>query len=401
MATGSERYRKHKVWETLTLKRDALAAARYDDARAEQWRKDIVEWLTEAAKTKAALQPALYLSALNNLSIVLNELPSADAAFKQFVGVNNTGYGQPRIDNLEAALRALPLPPPRDLKDSYVKLLDDEIEARTARLDQLEARVEETETALRERLQQTEQLSKSLDALESKIATSREEIATVSSEAQTKIDTEWAETLDEWKRARDEADAMTDAQALVHVTTLAATAKAGEALAEHAAGSLSATDWTARGKRERRAAQVIRAGAWGAFLVAAAVGWYIVNEAIRDKFDLTVGDGILRASVALVIGAFGALLLRESGRHFREADTAEDVALSLRALAPFYAGSTEDVRIDARKQVGDAVLVRNVLSRFAHRDAAKHAGGVDVAELPHLVEEATNALKNAREATGS
>lgn len=307
MATGSERYRKHKVWETLTLKRDALAAARYDDARAEQRREDIVEWLTEAAKTKAALQPALYLSALDNLSTVLNGLPTGDAAFKQFVGV--TGYDQSQIVNLEAVLRALPLPPPRDLKDSYVKLLDDEIEARTARLDQLEARVAETETALRERLRQTEILSRSLDALESKIDTSREEIAAVSSEAQTKIDTEWAETLDGWKRAREEADAMTNAQALVHVTTLAATAKAGEALAEHAAGSLSATDWTARGKRERRAAQLIRAGAWGAFLVAAAVGWYIVNEAIRDNFDLTVGDGILRASVALVIGAFGALLL--------------------------------------------------------------------------------------------
>jgi hypothetical protein len=61
-----------------------------------------------------------------------------------------------------------------------------------------------------------------------------------------------------------------------------------------------------------------------------------VNEAIRKNFELTVGDGILRAAVVVVIGVFAVLLLRESGRHFREADTTEDVALSLKALAPFF-----------------------------------------------------------------
>jgi hypothetical protein len=64
-----------------------------------------------------------------------------------------------------------------------------------------------------------------------------------------------------------------------------------------------------------------------------AVGSFIVEEAIANV-DILVGGGILRASVALVIGAFGGLLLRESERHFREADTAEDVALSLKALVP-------------------------------------------------------------------
>lgn len=57
-------------------------------------------------------------------------------------------------------------------------------------------------------------------------------------------------------------------------------------------------------------------------------------------------------SVAVVIAAFGGLLIRESGRHFMEADTAEDVALALQALAPFYAGSDDTVRLAARQRVG-------------------------------------------------
>ncbi len=94
-----------------------------------------------------------------------------------------------------------------------------------------------------------------------------------------------------------------------------------------------------------------------------------------------------------MIGTFGALLLRESGRHFREADTAEDVALSLRALAPFYAGAKENLRTAARLEVGDAVLVKNVLSRFAHRDAAKHSGDIGAGDLPSFVRDAATALR--------
>lgn len=64
-----------------------------------------------------------------------------------------------------------------------------------------------------------------------------------------------------------------------------------------------------------------------------------MGEAIAENSDISVGGDNLRSSVALVIGAFGALLLRESGRRFWEADTADDVALSLKVLAPFYANS--------------------------------------------------------------
>lgn len=395
MATGYERYSKHAVWETLQLKRESLNAARFDDAASEQARTDIVEWLDEALKTKAARQPALYLSALDDLSAALNNLPVDTAQFKQFVANRRHG-GQP-FQALEQALRALPLPPPKDLKAAYVDLLDQEVQARTELLDQLQDRVKEIEKSLQGRQDELDVVSNEVDRLRGEIKTQEEAVKQVSESADADMRVAWEEKLEAWQQERRSTDAEHDFKALDSVATLAAVTKAGESLAEHAAGDLSAADWYGRAKRERGAAQWIRAGALVAFIFAGAVGYFIVSEAIANNFDISVGGGILRASVAVVIGAFGALLLRESGRHFREADTAEDVALSLKALAPFYANSDDDVRLSARVQVGDAVLVKNVLSRFSHRDAAKHAGDVDAAQLPDLVKDAAKALGKPEE----
>lgn len=393
MATASERYRRHSVWETVGLKRQALAAARYGDKDAEALRADVVEWLLEAEKTRLTRQPALYLGVLDALQDNLNALGTAEADFYSFM----FSYPQQR-ERFLVAIRALPLPPPKDLKDTYVRLLDNEIEARTTRLDELEARVAETEKSLAERQKTLKQFEDKAEKVAAAVEGERLAVREVTAAAREQIETDWGETLASWWVDRKQFDKEQNSAILSHAASLAATARAGEALAEHAAGSLSAADWSGRAKRERRAAQWMRFGAAAAFIFAGAVGWFIVTEALRNNFDLTVGDGILRASVAAVIGAFGALLLRESGRHFREADTAEDVALSLKALAPFYAGSDEEVRKAARAQVGDAVLVKNMLSRFAHRDAAKHAGEINTADLPKLVDDAAQALGKAGQA---
>ncbi|MHA6695601.1 AAA family ATPase [Homoserinimonas sp. A520] len=397
MVTGYERYSRHAVWESLRLKRESLNAARFDNAESEQWREDIVEWLDEALKTRAARQPALYLSTLDALSAALNELPVDTASFQQFIEYRQRdGHA---FKQLEQALRSLPLPAPRDLKASYVELLDQEVNARNERLGELEQRISESEKSLGLRLAELEKVSTEVRTLHTEIQTEREAIAAVSKSAESEMRDSWNEVLEAWGKNREATDLEHDTQALASIATLAATTKAGEALAEHAAGDLSAADWYGRAKRERIAARWIRFGAWAAFIFAGAVGFYIVNEAIIKNFDISVGGGILRASIAVVIGAFGALLLREAGRHFREADTAEDVALALRALAPFYANSGDGVRLTARVQLGDAVLVKNVLSRFSHRDAAKHAGEIKTDELPGLVKEATSALKLAENAS--
>jgi hypothetical protein len=386
--TASQRYREHAVWDSLELKRASLDQARFSEAALEQARKDVVEWLAEAAKSKTTRQPALYLGVLDAVRTALNSLPTDQNQFNNYYS-NRANVNPQYMGGLEAALRALPLPPPRDLKHSYVELLDKEIEARTTRLDELETRVRETESSLEERLSELTRVSSDIEALRADIQTQREVIAGVSSTAADEMNEDWNETLATWRAERKVADEQREAEATEHVTALAATRNAAEVLAEHAAGDLSAADWTGRATRERRAAKAIRAAAIAAFIFAGIVGAYIVWQAIKKDFDLTVGDGILRASVVTVITAFGALLLRESGRHFREADTAEDVALSLKALAPFYAGSGESVRLHARQGVGDAVLIKNLLSRFAHRDAAKYSGP----ELQALVQDGANALK--------
>jgi len=355
----------------------------------------IVEWLDEALKTRTARRPALYLGALDELSNALNQLPVDTAHFKQFVANRRHG-GQP-YQLLEQALRTLPLPPPKDLKAACVDLLDQEVQARTELLDQLEERVRETEKSLQERQGELDAVSTEVERLRGEIKNQQEAIKQVSGSADADMRAAWEEKLETWREERRITDEEHDAKAVESIGTLAAVTKAGGALAEHAAGDLSAADWYGRAKRERRAAQWIRAGALAAFVFAGTVGYFIVSEAIANNFDISVGGGILRASVAVVIGAFGALLLRESGRYFREADTAEDVALSLKALAPFYASSDDDVRLSARVQVGDAVLVKNVLSRFSPRDAAKHAGDVDAAQLPDLVKDATKALGRSEE----
>lgn len=391
MATGNERYTKHPVWETLQLKKESLNAARFDDKDSEQARKDIVEWLDEALKTRMTRQPALYLTALEPLSAALNQLPVDTATFEQFYAYrNNAGQGYQMLTN---ALKALPLPPPKDLKASYVDLLDKEVEARNELLHELGQRVSDTETALTARLKDLKTVADEVDKLRTAIQTERKAIADVSESADTDMRTEWKALLAKSEQDRKAADEKHNTQALSSIATLAATAKAGEALAEHAAGDLSSADWYSRAKRERRTAQWVRAGAWAAFIFAGAIGFYIVSEAIIENFEISPGGGILRASIAIVIGAFGALLLREAGRHFREADTAEDVALSLKALAPFYANSAEGIRLAARVELGDAVLVKNVLSRFSHRDASKHGAEVNTSELPGLVKEAAEALR--------
>ncbi|MGP9490023.1 hypothetical protein CIK76_13060 [Glutamicibacter sp. BW80] len=390
MATGYERYRKHPVWETLKLKRESLNAARYDDAVTEQSRMDIIEWLDEAIKTKGALQPALYLSSLDGLSASLNQVPVDTAQFRQFVA-NRRHPGQP-FNQLELALRALPLPPPKDLKAAYIEQLDKEVKARNEILGDLRTQVTETETSLQVRRDELKTVHAEVEKLRGVIQTEREAIAEVSKIADADMRAAWKEALETWTQERKRIDSENDAKALESVATLAAITTAGEALAEHAAGDLSAADWSGRAKRERRSAQWIRFSALAAFVFAGAVGIFIVGEAIANNFDISLGGGILRASVAIVIGAFGGLLLRESTRHFREADTAEDVALSLKALAPFYANADDDIRRAARADVGDAVLVKNVLSRFSHRDAAKHSSDVNNSELPDLVKEASKVL---------
>lgn len=391
--TGAERYRKHEVWGTLTLKLDALKTIRFGNANTEQKRVDVIEWLAEALKTKATQQPSLYLSTLDDLDSELNLLPSTENEFKRYIDRRSNGSQGSSLTKLEAALRSLPLPAPKVISDKYGELLDQQIETGTTRLNELRGQISDAKKTLEEAQATVAQVNDEVDALRSQAKAESTKVSNVLESAEKKIGTDWESVLGDWKRKRDDADTEHNRQALGHLGSLAATSKAGKSLAKYAAGDLTATEWAKRATRERRSAKLLRYGAVVLFIGAAVVAIVVLGEAIRNAFDLTIGDGILRSSITLVLGAFGALILRESGRHFREADAAEDVSLSLQSLALFYEDSDEKTKNAARNQVGDAVLVKNVLSRFAHRDAAKHAGDVNTAKLTELVESSMEALR--------
>lgn len=389
MATAHERYKNHAVWEPLEGMRKQLMEIKCENGDAEQLRKELIEYFGIALKTKSVRQPSFYLPVLDNLYNVVSNISASEESLKYCINE----YQQSTLCSLHRCLRELPQAPPRSIPQDYIQALNEEVEIRNTDFAKLKELLAEVEDLLEQRHEQLNQLKYEIDRLSETIEEEKKSIIGVSRSAEKEMRSEWNKILDDWQKERKKLDADHDAEALKNIATLAATTKAGEALAEHAAGDLSAADWYGRAKRERRGARWMRAGALATFVFAGAVGFFIVSEAISQNFDISLGGGILRASIAVVIASFGALLIRESGRHFREADTAEDVALSLRALAPYYAKTGEEIRLAARVELGNAVLVKNVLSRFSHRDASKHAAEVNMDGLSDLVKEATDVLK--------
>ncbi|MGQ7787936.1 hypothetical protein [Nesterenkonia sp. K-15-9-6] len=393
--TGQQRYRQHKVWETLQLKLDALNAARFDGVEVEQWRIDVVDWLKEAQKSKTNNQPTLYLSALDDLQEQLNNLEVDQSKFKQYVGLNNrtSASGQPRIKQLERALRGLPLPPPKNLSQSYAEQLDREMKARQEKLAELNSEIDETKAALQSNREEIGQRTQELADLSTEIEAQQKLIKKVSEDAQGTIDKDWRQALTQWKAERDHADEQANADAAQHLGALASAAEHGRVLLDQAVGNFSATDWAEKSTQERKTATLLRNISFGTFVVGILFAAYITYQAIANEFDMSIGDALLRGTILVVVAAAGALVLRESNSHRREANAAQDMATSLVTLAPFYENTDGPIRLAARQQLGDALLVKNVLSRFAHRDAARHVGNAGPLKAEQIAEQVIEALK--------
>lgn len=393
--TGQQRYRQHKVWETLQLKLDALNEARFDDAKVEQWRTDVVDWLKEAQKSKMNFQPTLYLSALDDLQEQLNNLEVDQSKFKQYVGLTNrtSTSGQPRIKQLERALRGLPLPPPKNLSQSYSEQLDREMQARQEKLAELNSEIDKTKAELQSNREEIERRAQELADLSTEIEAQQKLIKKVSEDAQGTIDKDWRQALTQWATERHQSDERVNADAAQHIGALASAAEHGRVLLDQAVGNFSATDWAEKSAQERKTATLLRNIAFGTFVVGILFAAYITYQAIANQLELSIGDALLRGTILLVVAAAGALVLKESNSHRREANAAQDMATSLVTLAPFYENTDGSIRLAARQQLGDALLVKNVLSRFAHRDATRHAGNAGPLEAEHIAEQVIEALK--------
>jgi hypothetical protein len=343
----------------------------------------MISVLELALRSAMNATPVIYDSLLNSLRDALNSLAADEGQFLTFSGGAS-------FELVVQIVRQLPGPPPRQVNQRYIDALDAAITQREVTLAGLQTEITQLEGRVTTAIAQLDKLALAVDSQQSKITADSATITQVVNSAADRLDAEWQNKLDSWDVERVAKDRDLDNSMTDHIQVMAGASVVGQRLVEHAAGLLTATNWSSRATRERRNAIWLRWGSITAFVTALATGFYILTNALGEGFNLTVGDGILRGALVLALAGVGTFLTREARRHFKEADSAEEIALALTAIEPFYEGAGEEERASARASVGDAVFVKNVLSRFSSRDAARHAGGSNQ-ELSEIAELLTGA----------
>lgn len=394
--TQIERYRQHEVWEVIDLKRGALKTVKYSEQPLEQRRIEVITMLDAAARSQSNPQATLYDDVLDIIRDNLNQLATDEQSFRSW-------SQQSYMNDLRARVRDLPGPPPRQVNESYVAALDTAIEARQHDLAELRASVSALNDEVLAKTTELAALTKTVDAQHEKLTADAATISQVVSAADEQLRREWEADLATWKQDRDTRDAALDNEMATHIQLLATAALTGRRLVEQAAGHLTAADWAGRAKRERWNAHGLRWASFVFFALAVVVGAWVLWIAIDKDLTLTVGDGILRGALVLALAGVGSFLTIEARRHFREADSAEDVKLALAALEPFYAGAAVDERTEVRRALGDTVFIKNTLSRFSNRDAAKHAGPTNeqLNQIVDLISKGADATSKATKIAGS
>lgn len=385
-----EVYRQHQVWEVLQLKSEALKTARYGNASIERMRINIQKMLEYALRSRDnAQQSFLYVALLNDLQGLVNQIPSDEGQFHNWA----SNY----LPQLEPFVRQLPGPAPRNMPQSYVDQLDEAIRVREAELSTLREEIE----SLREQVKLQESAianhAATVTQQEKAVTTAREQVEEIATSTESALNQSFEESLMSWMNERDQKDSVLNDRMQDQVSLLTAAAQVGQRLVEHAAGNLTALDWTKRAKRERRNGLTLRALAVVFGFAGLGLAYYIVDRAVKKDFDLTVGDGLLRAGAILAVIAVGGYFAAESRRHYTESDTAEEVATAMLAIEPYYAAAEDKDRTDARNAVGETVFVKNVLSRFASRDAGRHNEAVTSQDLAIVVAELTKALNQMQQ----
>lgn len=394
--TQIERYRQHEVWDVIDLKRGALETVRYSQQPLEERRLEVIAMLDAAARSKSNPQATLYDDILDLIRDNLNQLATDEQSFRSW-------SQQPYMNDLRARVRDLPGPPPRQVNDSYVAALDTAIAARQSELTELQASVSALNDEVVAKTNKLAILAKKVDAQHEKLTADAATISQVVSTADEQLRREWEADLATWKHDRDTRDSELDDEMTTHIQLLSTAALTGRRLVEQAAGHLTAADWAGRAKRERWNAHGLRWASFVFFALAVVVGAWVLWMAIDKDLTLTVGDGILRGALVLALAGVGSFLTIEARRHFREADSAEDVKLALAALEPFYAGASDDERTEVRRVLGDTVFIRNTLSRFRSRDAAKNAGPTNeqLNQIADLISNGADATSKAAKVAGS
>lgn len=372
------------------MKSDALGTARYGNASVEAQRVTVRKILQYALRSRDNAQQAfLYTRLLDDIQGLINGIPPEENRFHS--------WGNNSLQQLEALVRQLPGPAPRNMPQAYVDQLDDAVRIREEQITALSDEVEALRKQVSQHGSSIEKHGQIVARQGEAVADARRQIDEIATNTDAALNESFEESLKSWLDKRDQKDAELNDRMEDQVSLLTAAAQVGQRLVEHAAGNLTALDWTNRAKRERRNGLTLRALAVLFGFAGLALAYYIVDQAVQQDFDLTVGDGLLRGAAIIAVIAVGGYFAAESRRHYTESDTAEEVATAMIAIEPYYAAAEESDRTDARNAVGETVFVKNVLSRFANRDAGRHNEAITSQDLSIVVAELTRALNQLQQ----
>lgn len=382
--TTPESYRSHPVWEVLKLKINALEQAKFQNIENETQRCNVVLGLKSALRSKSYSGSIDYGSILSELLVTLNSLASDDQTFASFARSN-------QIQNLWTYIRQLPGPSQIKVNENYSDALDLLISARTVELSAINERITAAQQTMAEVELKIGTQKEALELVKNQIISQSAKLSETVETASDKMDGEWKNKLESWAIDRTTKDKDLENEMLNELSLLVSAALVGNRLMENAAGNLTAIKWASRATRERTSAIRLRYGSFVVYSIAVLIGTWIVTTAISAGKTLDAGDGIIRGAIVLSCAAIGTFLASESRRHFREADSSEEVQLAITAMEPFMTNATEEDRQSTRAAMADTVFVKNVLSRFSGRDASRHNSSNSV-EMSELVEVLRKAL---------
>lgn len=390
---GADRYKSHPAWAACATARTRLAR-RMEDVSADELRRDILSIVRVAERAQASPDAGvLYVDQLDALEAELRSIPDNGRSLLQWKA--NGGWVR-----LAAMIRALPDSGSRGLSEKYIETVDELIAARQSEVADLREDLDALGADLTQRKQETDSLETRIDTENDRITQSIGRITQVAESAQETLDREWKTRLEESLQEQREAHTAQDRSAADQIEYLRVAAEVGQRLVEHAAGQYTALNWTKRATRERRSGLVMRVLSIGAFVGAIAIATFLLADAWSKGVDVEVGGAILRAALVLSAGVVGGYLATESRRHYREAASAEEVAASLTTLESYYASSDGATRAVARKDIGDTVFVKNVLSRFSNRDAARNSS-MSNQQMTEVVDLLTKSAAVSRTPNGS
>lgn len=384
---GFDTYRNHQVWVELSNALERLERITNLNSDLEPFRDEALVVLRLAQRSRANVVPYLYDQSLDAMAEQLRNLGEDAGSFEAW-----WHYHYPELKQL---ITDLPGPARKGLTEAGIALLDDAAELARKEVSRLGKKIQLLETKLNE-------AEAKVDRVEERVADSSRvierdfaRVAATAESADKRLEEQISAKLSELDLRVEAKEASTEERLKVQLAALALAANAADKLVERAAVGFTARSWAERASRERRNALWIRAAALAAYALAAILGAFLVLQTLDldGSAVLTPGAGLLRGLVVASMAGVGAVLTAEQRRHFREADSSEEVSIAIRAIEPFFnnedAGSKD--RTDARRSLADAVFVTNLLSRFSNRDSAKH-GSLSVSDIDSLVSEAAARL---------